>query len=97
MNFSVIIILFSFLFPDIDCFESSQVSGWECVIDATDWDEWIYINLDIRDALPSSAIDTPGWDIACKRYNFRTNSGLSGIGNGGAYVDSVNIWSNYIV
>ena len=72
-------------------------------IDASDWDEWVYINLSL--ALINgvgvvdpgeSPEDNLGWDIACKRYHFRTNSGLSGNGNGGAYVDSINTWNSNV-
>ena len=65
-------------------------------IDASNWDEWVYINLYLGQEVDpgDSPEENLGWDIACKRYHFRTNSGLSGGGNGGAYVDSVNTWSS---
>jgi len=111
MKFSLIIVAFSsFLFSEclegegiscIECLEysDSAVDGWECIIDATNWDEWVYISFDYTlmfgGSVLEDAIDTPGWDIACRRFNFRTNSGLSGVGNGGAYVDSVNTWTTF--
>ena len=70
-------------------------------INASDWDEWVYINLSLALINGVGLVDpgdspeeSLGWDIACKRYHFRTNSGLSGNGNGGAYVDSLNIWNS---
>ena len=67
-------------------------------IDASNWDDWVYIKFDILGSAAQVNINNPednlGWDIACLRYHFRTNSGLSGSGNGGAYVDSVNTWDS---
>ena len=34
------------------------------------------------------------WDVAIQRKHMRTNSGLAGIGSGGAYVDSSITWIN---
>ena len=64
-------------------------------IDASDWDadNWTYLNLYIGAIVyPTSPDNNLGWDLAFHRYHIRTNSGLSGAGNGGAYIDSVNIW-----
>ena len=63
-------------------------------IDATSYEDWIYINFATGGEIDASYADTPGWDIACQRYHFRTNSGLSGNGFGGAYVDSVSTWTS---
>ena len=91
MKFIQIIIFFTFIFS-----ESLE-------IDATNWDEWIYINLSLALINGIGVVDPGdfpednlGWDIACKRYHFRTNSGLSGSGNGGAYVDSLNTWNSVL-
>ena len=66
-------------------------------IDASDWDEWVYINLSIGAIVNiEDPEDNSGWDIACNRYHFRTNSGLSGNGYGGAYVDSMNTWTSSV-
>ena len=50
-------------------------------------DDWIYVNLSSLDTVAVSEEthrDDLSWDIAFNRYNIRTNSGTSGIGNGGA-------------
>ena len=112
MKFTLIIVAFFSLIFSVECFDDndipisciecleysdSAVDGWECIIDATNWDDWVYISFDYAlmfgNSILEDAIDTPAWDIACKRFNFRTNSGLSGIGNGGAYVDSSLVWN----
>ena len=64
-------------------------------INSTSYDDWVYINLNIGAiVVPSDPENNLGWDIACQRYHFRTNSGLSGSGIGGAYVDSVSTWTS---
>ena len=82
MKFSLIILsCISLLFPSY------------MLIDATSYDDWVYINLSGGGSVLTPeevSVDSQDWDIACQRYHFRTNSGLSGNANGGAYVDSVN-------
>ena len=34
------------------------------------------------------------WDIAFKRNHIKTNSGLSGIGEGGGYIDESQTWND---
>ena len=81
----VFIALFSFL------------SSISMQINASDCDEWVYVNLAIGAVVnPDDPESNIGWDIACHRYHFRTNSGLSGIGNGGAYIDSINTWTSSV-
>ena len=66
-------------------------------INASDWDidNWTYLNLYIGAIVyPDSPEENLGWDIAFHRYHIRTNSGLSGSGNAGAYIDSVNTWND---
>ena len=67
-------------------------------IDASDWENWVYIKFDILGSpaivYPENPQDNLGWDIGCHRYHIRTNSGLSGKGNGGAYIDSINTWTS---
>ena len=64
-------------------------------IDASNYSNWTYFSLsqasivDIQN--PENSLD---WDIALQRKHIRTNSGLAGIGNGGAYVDSSITWIN---
>ena len=51
-------------------------------------DNWIYFSLSegkiIEGINEANRHDNTKWDLAFYRYNVRTNSGLSGIGNGGA-------------
>lgn len=85
MKYIYIFLFYSFFYAD-----SMQ-------IDASDWDDWVYINLYLgSEVFPSDPQNSLGWDIACHRYHFRTNSGLSGVGNGGAYIDSINTWTSLI-
>ena len=62
-------------------------------IDASSYYDWVYFSfndiqvLDIND--PENSLD---WDIAFQRKHIKTNSGLSGLGNGGALVDSSMTW-----
>ncbi|MAM05551.1 MAG: hypothetical protein CMD06_06315 [Flavobacteriales bacterium] len=59
-------------------------------IPATSYTEWVYFSLETNDIVlidyPESSLE---WDLAFQRKHIKTNSGLSGPGNGGAYVDSV--------
>ena len=61
---------------------------------ATSYSDWIYFSIeqnsvvDIED--PNNSLD---WDLAFQRKHIRTNSGLSGSGNGGGYVDSTLVWT----
>ena len=67
------------------------------MIDASDWDpdSWTYLNLYLGSIVdPDNGQNNLGWDLAFQRYHIRTNSGLAGIGNGGAYVDSINVWDD---
>ena len=69
------------------------------IIDATSFTEWKYYKItedslfqvpDFGDAFMQDAL---GWDIAFQRYHVKTNSGLSGSWNAGAYVDSLEKWN----
>ena len=63
------------------------------IIDARDYNEWIYFSLRTAEIVnpqnPSSSLE---WDVAFQRKHIKTNSGLSGIGSGGASVDSSMTW-----
>ena len=77
----------------------SPIFSTTMTIDASDWniDSWTYLNLHLGSIVnpdPSNRQDDLGWDLAFQRYHVRTNSGLSGIGNGGAYIDSIDTWDN---
>ena len=92
MNHILTIIFFSYLLStNVECSAEGV-----CMINASDWDNWVYMSLSQSSEIDPGNIpeNDLGWDMAFKRYHFRTNSGLSGNGNGGAYVDSVNTWIN---
>ena len=58
-------------------------------------DNWTYLNLHLGAIVaPDEPENNLGWDLAFHRFHIRTNSGLSGNGKGGAYVDSTNTWDN---
>ena len=84
MKTSLVVILFSLSLSDYTLLD----------IDASSYTDWVYFSfsdgevVDIEDAQNSNE-----WDLGIMRNHFRTNSGLSGIGFGGAYVDSSSTWS----
>ncbi len=84
MKNNFLIILLSICFSDYQLIE----------IDATSYSEWVYFSfssgeiIEIEDPMSSNE-----WDLGLMRNHFRTNSGLSGSGIGGAYVDSSQIWT----
>ena len=59
-------------------------------IQATSYSEWVYYSFETHSVVsiqnPENSLD---WDLAFQRKHIKTNSGLSGIGNGGALVDSI--------
>ena len=66
-------------------------------IDATDYSEWIYFSFLSESIIEvDNPMNSNDWDLAIMRNHFRTNSGLSGNGIGGAYVDSSSVWSTEI-
>jgi len=77
-----------FIFSTI-CFSEEEV-----FIEAYDYDLWIYYSFESGSEIvinnPESSLD---WDIAFKRNHIKTNSGLSGIGNAGGYVDESQTWN----
>ena len=64
-------------------------------VDASSYTEWVYFSFLTHSEViiddPESSI---GWDIAFMRNHIKTNSGTSGIGAGGVYIDSLNLWTN---
>tara|TARA_B100001989_G_C24532213_1_gene462274 strand:+ start:226 stop:1011 length:786 start_codon:yes stop_codon:yes gene_type:complete len=63
---------------------------YNVTIPATSYTEWVYYSLETHSIVqidyPETSLD---WDLAFSRKHIKTNSGLSGPGNGGAIVDSV--------
>ncbi len=62
-------------------------------IDASNYYDWTYFSIEEGSVVdipnPESSLD---WDFAIQRKHIKTNGGLSGIGNGGAFVDSSITW-----
>ena len=89
----LIVILFIFIgceddtYYDENC--SEGIEGIEEVIEATSYTNWIYmivtdtalIELEMTEEQAQNSLD---WDLAMMRNHFRTNSGTSGPGDGGA-------------
>ena len=66
------------------------------IIDAVDYDEWIYYNLVPGEIIATSDIESgeASWDIAFKRNHIKTNGGVSGTEGVCAIVDDSKYWSN---
>ena len=62
-------------------------------INASSFTDWAYFSFELNDVIdidnPESSLD---WDMAFRRNHIRTNSGLSGPGQGGGYVNSEESW-----
>ena len=55
------------------------------VVNASSSSKWIYFSFESGDTVQiANPTSSTGWDIAFQRFNLKTNSGLSGIGIGGA-------------
>jgi len=51
------------------------------VVDATDADAWIYLDLESRmQVTPATPEDSRDWDIAFRRFEIKTNGGVNGQG-----------------
>ena len=79
------------------CFMSNLFAQIDTVltIDASSYSNWVYFSFEQAQVIdvenPEESMD---WDVAFQRKHIRTNSGLSGNGNGGALVDSSTTWLN---
>ena len=74
-----------------------SLNGIEVTIEATSYTEWIYLAITdtgiIELSMTEEEADTSlNWDLAMMRNHFRTNSGESGPGNGGAFMME-NTWT----
>ncbi len=55
------------------------------VVDASDYTKWVYINFDKGEVVNVSTPETDlSWDLGLHRYDFKTNGGTSGKGQGAA-------------
>ena len=65
-------------------------------INASSFVDWAYFsfntNSEVNIVNPETSLD---WDLAFKRNHVKTNSGLSGQGLGGAYVDTSSTWPKF--
>jgi len=86
----LIIMLFLFIGCEDDIYDDENcLDGIEETVEATNYINWIYISvtdtalieLEITEEQAQNSFD---WDIAMMRNHFRTNSGESGPGDGGA-------------
>ena len=56
------------------------------VVDASDYTKWVYINFAKGEVVSVSAPETDlSWDLGLHRYDFKTNGGTSGKGQGAAF------------
>ena len=76
--------------------------GSSAMINASEFSSWVHykFNNDTLQLVPfvptwlgGDFNNTLSWDIAFQRNHIRTNSGSSGIGEAGAYVDSSEAWN----
>ena len=88
----LIIMLFLFIGCEDDIYyDESCLDGIEETVEATNYINWIYmsvtdtalIELEMTEEQAQNSLD---WDIAMMRNHFRTNSGESGPGDGGAFM-----------
>ena len=65
-------------------------------IPATSYSDWIYFSVENNSVVDIANPElSTEWDFAFQRKHIRTNGGMSGIGNGAAYVDSSKVWGDY--
>jgi hypothetical protein len=62
----------------------SNPVGNEVTVDASDYYDWAYFSFAKGDTVAvADAGSSLNWDLGLRRYHFRTNSGVSGPGEGG--------------
>lgn len=89
-RFKLTLLLFSFVVIlsscDKDENDPTKLESFTVIVDATSYTDWVYFSFSAGDEVavadPQTSAD---WDIGIKRNHFKTNSGTSGNGNGGAY------------
>lgn len=66
--------------------DPDKLDSFTVIIDATSYTDWVYFSFSTGDEVSVTDPQTSSdWDIGIKRNHFKTNSGTSGAGNGGAY------------
>ena len=74
--------------------EPSKANAKTVVIDATSYTDYVYFSFEQGKVVKTAKYDDEAikkdqsWDLGLHRYEFRTNSGTSGSGKGGAYETS---------
>ena len=107
INFLALGLLLSMSFLFTSCNDDDNivpVEAKEVIIDASDYTKWVYFSFEEGKIVGKSAADETrdalDWDIAFHRYNFRTNSGTSGSGQGGLLESTGNTgqigWENVV-
>ena len=88
INIIFLFLTFSFIIPS----QRNTVT-----INASSYTDWVYFSFESGNVVEvnNPEVDN-GWDLGLIRNHFRTNSGLSGLGNGGAAVDSSQTWSQQL-
>ena len=82
----LVLLAFTMVFTACDDDDDNSLGSVIATVDATSYSDWVYYSLsdeaivEITD--PATSLD---WDIALMRNHVRTNSGSSGLGEGGAY------------
>ncbi len=75
------------------CFINAQIDTI-VTVNASSYTDWVYFSFNQGGTIivdePETSLD---WDLAFQRNNIKTNSGLSGYGNGGGYVDLNQTWT----
>lgn len=66
--------------------DSNKLDVVTTMVDATSYTDWVYFSLSENRVVEVANPETETtWDIALMRNHFKTNSGTSGNGNGGAF------------
>ena len=76
--------------------DHSNLSEKTFVTNASDQNKWVYFSFESGDTLKvADPLNSVAWDLAFKGTNLRTNSGKSGIGQGGAYYTNMQNQSDF--
>jgi hypothetical protein len=82
----IFILPLAFLFLTNCKKDANTLPGTTFTVNATSFTNWVYFSFDLNDTVKiSDPLTSNNWDLAFQRCNIKTNSGLSGKGNGGAF------------
>ena len=86
------------ILPLIFCSLTFPQDEYLITINATSYSDWVYYSLSTHSIIDCDhdgliCENESQWDLAFQRKHIKTNSGLSGSGSGGAYVDSSMVWN----